>query len=141
MTKAARTEPRIGDVFVVRSRSLLGRVVATDAVVGPTHGCVLVYIYRDATMSRGALLVPPMLTTRAPFFRGLFETRESRPLLPGDYFETHAFRDASGKLFDEQGRPLEEAPAGTPVGELRLLDADAAAKAIAAVPGGARRRR
>lgn len=129
-------DPRIGDVFVVRGRRLLGRVVATDAVVGPTHGCALVYVYRDETLSRDALLVPPMLTTRAPFFRGLFERRESRPLLPGDYFETHVFRDANGRLFDEQERPLDVAPPGVPVGEHRLLDAEAVSDAITAVPGG-----
>jgi len=132
----ARREPQIGDVFVVRGRRLLGRVVSTDAVVGPTHGCALVYVYRDATLSREALLVPPMLTTRAPFYRGLFEHRESRPLMPKDYFAQHVFRDAKGQLFDEEERPLDEAPAGVPVGEHRLLDVEAVTGAIAAVPGG-----
>jgi hypothetical protein len=133
---AARREPRIGDVFAVEGRELLGRVVSTDAVVGPTHGCVLVYVYRDATLSRDALLVPPMLTTRAPFNRGLFAVRGSRPLMPKDYFEQHVFRDAKGNLFDEEERPLDEAPAGVPVGEHRLLDVDAVSDQIAAVPGG-----
>jgi hypothetical protein len=133
---AARREPRIGDVFAVRGRQLLGRVVATDAVVGPTHGCLLVYVYRDATLSRDALLVPPMLVTRAPFYRGLFEHRGSRPLMPRDYFEHHAFRDANGSLFDEEERPLDAAPPGVPVGEHRLLDVDAVSDAITAVPGG-----
>jgi hypothetical protein len=133
---AKRREPQIGDVFAVRDRKLLGRVVSTDAVVGPTHRCVLCYVYRDATLSRDALLVPPMLTTRAPFYRGLFEHRGSRPLMPRDYFEHHVFRDAKGALFDEEERPLEEAPAGVPIGEHRLLDVEAVADAIAAVPGG-----
>ncbi|HEY6460478.1 MAG TPA: hypothetical protein VIY73_10020, partial [Polyangiaceae bacterium] len=114
---ATRREPRIGDVFAVEGRELLGRVVSTDAVVGPTHGCVLVYVYRDASLSRDALLVPPMLTTRAPFNRGVFVVRGSRPLMPKDYFEQHAFRDAKGALFDEEERPLDAAPAGVPVGE------------------------
>ena len=133
---AARREPRIGDVFAVRGRQLLGRVVATDAAVGPTHGCVLVYVYRDATLSRDALLVPPMLTTKAPFYRGLFEHRGSRPLMPPDYFEAHAFRDAKGALFDEQERPLDAAPAGVPVGEHKLLDVDSVNDRLAAAPGG-----
>jgi hypothetical protein len=131
-----RREPQIGDVFAVRGRKLLGRVVSTDAVVGPTHRCVLCYVYRDATLSREALLVPPMLTTRAPFYRGLFEHRGSRPLMPKDYFEQHVFRDAKGSLFDEEERPLENAPAGVPVGEHRLLEVDAVSDQIAAVPGG-----
>jgi hypothetical protein len=132
----ARREPQIGDVFGIRGRRLVGRVVSTDAVVGPTHGCVLLYVYRDATLSREALLVPPMLTTRAPFYRGLFEHRESRPLMPKDYFAQHVFRDAKGQLFDEQERPVDQAPAGVPVGEHRLLDVEAVKDAIAAVPGG-----
>jgi hypothetical protein len=132
----ARREPRIGDVFAVRGRQLLGRVVATDAAVGPTHGCVLVYVYRDATLSRDALLVPPMLTTKAPFYRGLFEHRGSRPLMPRDYFEQHVFRDAAGALFDELERPLDAAPAGIPVGEHALLDVEAVSDRLAAAPGG-----
>ena len=120
-------DPQIGDVFGVRGQELLGRVVSTDAVVGPTHGCVLVYVYRDATLSREALVVPPILTTRAPFLRGLFERRESRPLLPCDSFETHGFRDSAGRLLDELGRPIDVVPDGVPVGEYRLLDADSVA--------------
>ena len=135
MPRGAAREPQIGDVFAVRGRKLLGRVVSTDGAVGPTHGCVLVYVYRDPAMSRDALLVPPMLTTRAPFHRGLFEHRGSKPLMPQDYFERHAFRDASGRLYDEQERPLGDAP-GVPVGEHRLFDVDAVTDAIASVPGG-----
>jgi hypothetical protein len=131
-----RRDPQVGDVFAVRGRSLLGRVVSTAAVVGPTHGCALVYLYRDATLSRDALLVPPLLTTRAPWYRGLFEHREHRPLMPRDYFVQHAFRDARGRLFDEEERPLDCAPPGAPVGEHRLLDVQAVADAIEAVPGG-----
>jgi hypothetical protein len=132
----ARREPQLGDVFAIRGRKLLGRVVSTTAVVGPTHGCALVYVYRDATLSREALLVPPLLTTRAPWYRGLFEHRESRPLMPRDYFAQHVFRDAKGLLFDEEERPLDGAPPGVPVGEHRLLDVDGVADALHAVPGG-----
>jgi hypothetical protein len=125
-------DPGIGDVFVVRGRGLLGRVVSTDAVVGPTHGCMLVYVYRNGSLSRDALLLPPLLTTRAPFLRDLFERRESRPLQPGDAFEVHCFRDPAGRLLDELGRPLDAAPPGVPVGQHRLLDAEAVAAALAA---------
>jgi hypothetical protein len=118
-----RRDPQVGDVFAIRGRNNLGRVVSAGAVVGPTHGCLLVYVYRDSTLSRDALLVPPMLTTRAPFFRGLFEPRHGRPLLPGETFETHGFRDAAGRLLDELGRPLAAASPGAPVGTYRLLDA------------------
>ena len=131
-------DPQVGDVFAVRGRSVLGRVVSTDAVVGPTHGCLLVYVYRDSTLSRDALLVPPMLTTRAPFLRGLFvlqlqlQRRASRPLLSGEYFEVHGFRDSAGRLLDELGRPLEAASPGAPVGSYRLLDAGGVEDALAA---------
>jgi hypothetical protein len=56
--------------------------------------------------------------------------------MPRDYFAPHVFRDAEGRLFDEEERPLDAAPPGVPVGEHRLLDVEAVADAIAAVPGG-----
>jgi len=127
-----RQAPRVGDLFTVRGRRLAGRVVSTSAVVGPTHGCILVYVYADARLSRDALLVPPMLTTRAPWSHGLFEPLRSEPLLPGQALERHAFRDARGDLFDEQGRPV-AAPRG-PVGEYRLFEVDAIEAALARVP-------
>ncbi len=122
----ARSVPRTGDLFTVRGRRLVGRVVSTGAVVGPTHGCLLVYVYADARLSREALLVPPMLTTRAPFSRGLFERLRSEPLLPGVLLERHAFRDARGALLDEEGRPVEGVlDPGVPVGEYRLQEVEA----------------
>ena len=97
-SEMARREPQIGDVFAVRGRQARsGASCRPTPSSGPTHGCLLVYVYRDATLSREALLVPPMLTTRAPFYRGLFEHRGSRPLMPRDYFERHVFRDAKGQ--------------------------------------------
>jgi hypothetical protein len=130
----ARRAPRVGDLFTVRERELVGRVVSTTAVVGPTHGCVLVYVYADARLSRDALLVPPLLTTRAPWSHGLFEPLLAGPLRPGQALERHSFRDARGRLFDEEGRPL-EAPA-EPVGEYKLFEVDAIAAALARAPGG-----
>lgn len=122
--------PQVGDVFAIRGTDLLGRVVSTSAIVGPTHGCVLVYVYADAKrIARDRLLLPPMLTTRAPFSHGLFEFVRSVPLLPGDYFERHAFRDAGGRLYDDEGRPLEAAQA--PVGDWTLQPVEAVERAIA----------
>jgi hypothetical protein len=120
----ARRAAQIGDVFAVRAShadGLLGRVVSTSAIVGPTHGCNLVYIYRaGADLSRDRLLVPPMMTTRAPWSRAYFDFVRSEPLLPGDFFERHCFRDARGRLYDEESRPLEAA--FEPVGEWRLYE-------------------
>jgi hypothetical protein len=127
-----RRVPQIGDVFEVpRARSpVLGRVVSTSAVVGPTHGCILVYLYGDATKpARDALLSPPMITTRAPWSRGTFRHLRSEPLLPGQYFEVHCFRDLRGDIYDEEGRPLESA--AEPVGEYRLWQPDAIEAVIA----------
>ncbi|HEY8039117.1 MAG TPA: GNAT family N-acetyltransferase [Polyangiaceae bacterium] len=136
----SRREPLIGDVFAVRGTGLLGRVVSTSAVVGPTHGCVLVYVYAGARLAREALLLPPMMTTRAPWSHGTFEHLRSQPLLPGDYFERHCFRDARGAFVDEEGRPI-EAPF-EPVGECRILEVgaieEAVARALAAAGGAAR---
>jgi hypothetical protein len=130
----AKRAVQIGDVFGVRTQraeGLFGRVVSTNAIVGPTHGCNLVYVYRaGSTFSRDDLLTPPMMTTRAPWSHGYFEFVRSEPLLPGSFFERNCFRDGQGRFFDEEGRPL-DAPF-EPVGEWRLYDVDAIDAAIAA---------
>jgi ribosomal protein S18 acetylase RimI-like enzyme len=131
----ARREPQIGDVFALRrgaAGELLGRVVSTSAIVGPTHGCILVYVYRDEPRpTRDDLLLPPILTTRGAWSRGYFAHLRSEPLLPGDYFERHVFRDALGRFYDDEARPLDAPEPGEPVGEWRLLDADAIEAAVA----------
>jgi hypothetical protein len=120
----ARRVVQIGDVFAVRASrrdGLIGRVVSTSAIVGPTHGCNLVYIYQaGAGLSRDRLLVPPMMTTRAPWSRGYFDFLRSEPLLPGDFFERHCFSDARGCWYDEESRPLDAA--FEPVGKWRLYE-------------------
>jgi len=133
----ARREPQLGDVFAVRrgeDEEILGRVVSTSAVVGPTHGCVVVYLYRDDTPRprRDALLLPPILTTRGAWSRGYFAHLRSEPLLPGDYFERHVFRDAQGRFYDEEARPIDAPEPGEPVGAWRLFDMEAIEAAVAA---------
>jgi hypothetical protein len=127
------SHPQIGDVFAVRGRGVLGRVITVSAVVGPTHGCVLVYLYRDDSLARDALLVPPLLTTRAPWSHGAFEHLRSEPLMPGQYFEHHAFRDHRGVLLDEEGRPTKQSDG--PVGECRLVEVEAIDAMIAKALG------
>jgi hypothetical protein len=129
-----RGGPRVGDLFTVRGRRLVGRVISTGAVVGPTHGCILVYVYADARLSRDALLVPPLLTTRAPFSHGLFEPLRSEPLAPGHARPRHAFRDAAGHVLDEEGRPVKGDVEGE--GEYRLFEVEAIEALLAAAPGG-----
>jgi hypothetical protein len=58
------------------------------------------------------------MTTNAPWSRGYFQFVRSEPLLPGDFFEHHCFRDAQGMLYDEESRPLKAA--FDPVGSWRL---------------------
>ena len=135
----ARREPQIGDVFALRrgdagGGDLLGRVVSTSAIVGPTHGCLVVYVYRgDAPRpSLDDLLLPPLLTTRGPWSRGYFAHLRSEPLLPGDYFERHVFRDAQGRFYDEEARPVDAPAAGEAVGEWRLFEVEAIEAAVAA---------
>jgi hypothetical protein len=109
-----RRRTQIGDVFAVHASSgegIVGRVVSTSAIVGPIHSCHLVYLYRPGSpLGREHLLLPPLLTSRAPFSQGYFEFLRSEPLLPGDFFDRHAFRDPEGRLYDEESRPLEGAP-------------------------------
>ena len=132
-----RHEPRIGDFFEVHrppagsgGSPLLGRVVSTSAVAGPTHGCILVYVYRKASRpSRDDLLLPPLLTTRAPWLRGYFVHARSEPLLQGDFFERHAFRDPRGRFVDEDGRPTDDP--SRPCTESKIFDVAAIEEAIA----------
>jgi hypothetical protein len=129
----ARRAILVGDVFAVRrpgavpgalgtgDAEMLGRVVSTEAIVGPRHGCNLVYLYRlGARPSPASLLLPPLLTTHAPWSRGYFEHLRSEPLLPGDLLPCHSFRDDKGRIYDEESRPL-DAPC-EPVGEWHLYD-------------------
>ena len=133
----ARREPQIGDVFAVRRSEhgeLLGRVVSTSAIVGPTHGCIVVYVYASDSPRprREDLLLPPILTTRGAWSRGYFAHLRSEPLLPGDYFERHVFRDAQGRFYDEEARPLAAPEPGEGVGEWRLFVVEAIEAAVAA---------
>jgi len=65
-----------------------GRVVRTDAKLLPIRDCILIYIYSVGAssklpvplLSKDALLVPPILTSRAPWLMGYFETLENEPL-------------------------------------------------------------
>jgi hypothetical protein len=137
----SKRAPLVGDVFAFRAADhafRFGRVISTGAVVGPTHGCVLVYLYaarsRDKTrvpkLEREGLLLAPMMTTRAPWSHGYFEHIKMSTVRTRDVLAQHAFRDARGLFVDDEGRPLDQA--SPPVGELRLWDVDGIDAAIAA---------
>lgn len=117
-----RRAVQVGDIFSVQAASapgVLGRVVSTSAIVGPVHGCHLVYLYRPgAGLGRDALLGAPLLASRAPWSRRYFVFERSEPILPGDCFERHCFRDARGACYDEESRPVDRP--FEPIGEWRL---------------------
>src|SRR5579883_2527143 len=117
--KKTKRAPLVGDVFAFRAGDgayRFGRVVSTSAIVGPTHGCVLVYLYaakardkgRVPKLDPGALLLPPLMTTRAPWTHGYFEHVKTATVRARDLLSRHAFRDARGVVVDEEGRPIED---------------------------------
>lgn len=118
--KPSRKKPRAGDLFVMQlpdERYLFGRVVSTDAEIGPMKDVILVYVYRQRFDSKDApprselsperLLVSPIMTNRLPWSKGHFETVEHWPLEAGDVLPQHCFLSAArGRYFDEKGNEL-----------------------------------
>jgi hypothetical protein len=110
-------------------RFLFGRVIRTDARIGPMTGVILIYIYSPrfdsktppdrSGLSREELLVSPIMTNRLPWSRGYFETVAHWPLEKGDVLPQHCFlsSDPAG-YYDELSNPL---PGPTePVGDWGL---------------------
>lgn len=127
--KKTKTSPKKGDVFVMLPPDglfLYGRVIATDAKIGPMTDCILIYIYRERskrkedvpTLMRGQLLTAPMLTNKLPWSKGYFETIEHRELGPMDRLPKHCFMDSRGWYFDEYDHRLSMPK--EPVGERGL---------------------
>ena len=129
----SRQRPRPGDLFALCPADdlyLFGRVINTEAWAGPPMPhAILIYIYeiqgnqsvpRDrGELTRDRLLVPPIMTNRLPWSRGYFQTIANSPLLPGDAFERHCFRDSlRGICFDEFTNRLSRCV--EPCGELGL---------------------
>lgn len=118
--KPSRKRPASGDLFAMQlpdERFLFGRVIATDAEIGPMKDVILVYIYRPrfdskdvpprSELSPERLLVSPMMTNRLPWSKGYFETVDHWPLQPGDVLPQHCFLSAArGRYFDEKGNEL-----------------------------------
>lgn len=151
--KPTRKAPQRGDVFIMHLAGrgyLLGRVIRTDARIGPMVNCVLIYIFNEETPTRpqairenlpsSRLLVPPMLTNRLPWSKGYFETIGNRRVQSGEELPRHVFRrHINGRLYDESGAEVEAAH-NVPVGEFGLQsyrtidDAISDALAIPRVP-------
>lgn len=118
--RPSRKKPVAGDVFVMQlpdDRYVFGRVVSTEAEIGPMKDVILIYAYRPpfeskevpdrSKLSPDRLLVSPMLTNRLPWSKGYFETVAHRPLEPDDVLSQHCFLSAArGRYFDEKGNEL-----------------------------------
>jgi hypothetical protein len=117
--KQSRLPPQAGDI-------LYGRVISTEATIGPMKKCVLIYLYRPRSKEKGAvpellrgqLLVPPMMTNNLGWTKGYFEFVEHRELSPLDLLPQHCFKDSDGRYFDEKSNRL-RAPV-EPVGQWGL---------------------
>lgn len=119
--KKSRRGPEAGDIFVMLPPDqlfLYGRVISTEAKIGPMENCVLIYIYalRATTklpvpkLSRDQLLVPPIMTNKLPWRRGYFETIDHQTLEEEDRLRQHCFKDLfiEGKYFDEFSNELNQ---------------------------------
>lgn len=127
--KKTRRPPQTGDIFVMLpsdGQYVFGRVIASDAVVGPMSGCILIYIYRPRSrdkevlpeLRRDQLLVAPIMTNRLPWTRGYFEHVAHRELRAEDRLGQHCFMDSLGRFYDERSQRLDEAT--PPVGDWGL---------------------
>lgn len=113
-------QPVTGDVFAMQlpgGHFLFGRVVSTEAVIGPMKDAILIYIYdcqfdsrnvpSRAELSPRRLLVSPIMTNRLPWTKGYFETVAHWPIEAGDLLPQHCFLSAArGVYFDEKGNQL-----------------------------------
>jgi Immunity protein 26 len=115
----SRKKPKAGDVFATQppdGKYLFGRVIDTEAAIGPMKGCILIYLFQTRSDSKeppargeltpAKLLFPPVMTNQLPWSRGYFETIAHSPLEPGDVLEVHCFRRSNGQYFDEANNEL-----------------------------------
>ena len=117
----SRRRVRAGDVFALRPSGrdyLFGRVIATDAAIGPITNVILIYVFdyeaakpsapEDLTPDR--LLIPPVVINRLPWSRGYFQHLEQRPITERERLPMHIFKSSNGRLYDEYGRRLDSLP-------------------------------
>lgn len=117
--KRDRRGPNEGDIFVMLPPDrlfLYGRVISTEARIGPMKECMLIYIYRVRSstklpipeLSPHQLLTPPILTNRLPWNRGYFETVLHEELTENDQIKRHCFKSFfNGKYYDEFNNELD----------------------------------
>lgn len=148
--KPSRKKPHFGDLFALQmpdDKYSFGRVISTEAVIGPMNGCILICVYRSRTatlqppdsseLGKTYLLVPPMMTNRLPWSRGYFMTIAQSP--PGEYevLDRHCFWSQNrGRHYDEHRNELSTVV--RPVGEYALKSFRTIDDAISDVLGFAR---
>jgi hypothetical protein len=114
----SRKKPVPGDVFAMFMPGrgwLYGRVVATDALIGPFEDCLLLYIYRHVSGECRApddlspeLLVPPILTDTFPWKKGYFKTIAHVPLRRDQLLPVHCFYSpVRSHYFNEKNQQLD----------------------------------
>ena len=120
---------RAGDLFVMLPPDdlyLFGRVISTDAEIGPMKRVLLLYIYAHRSqilapppseqLSPRELLIPPQLTNRLGWSRGCFLTVDNRPVQPEDRLVPTPFRNPLTRRYvDEYGHDI------PPPGETALI--------------------
>lgn len=118
--KKSRHIPQAGDIFVMQlpdTHYLFGRVINTNAKIGPMENCILIYIY-DTQMNTpypipcfidSKLLVPPMMTNRLPWTKGYFMHLEHRILEKKETLGQHCFLDDIRNCYrDEYGNKIKK---------------------------------
>ena len=113
----SRKKAKRGDFFgfqMFNGECLGGRVIRTDARIGPMQNCLLIYIYNqieeklEDLFPQGLdhLLLPPLLTNRQPWLKGYFKTLSNIPLNSEDVLPRHCFWDFRRSYFDEYNNKL-----------------------------------
>ncbi len=107
---------------------LFGRVISTDAKIGPMVDLMLLYIFQVRSSSKelpghsdlrpSQLLLPPILTNRKGWTEGLFETIDNVPFDANLVLGQHCFERWNGDYFDESLTQLKRAV--EPVGSYAL---------------------
>jgi hypothetical protein len=131
--KKSRTRPKPGDVFALQLKQEVGKqfrfgkVIRTDASIGPIEDTVLIYVYRAISPSKTEippldakrLLIAPLHTNYLPWREGYFEVVGHESLNAGNLLRTHCFWDpARKKYYDDDSNEL--ASRVNPVGVFAL---------------------
>jgi Immunity protein 26 len=104
--------PTTGDIFAILPTVggfLFGRVIATNAMIGPMQNCILIYVYKSRSSTKDCipnlviddLLLPPILTNQQSWKKGYFENVGRSALDNKLILPAHCFRASNGIFYDE----------------------------------------